>query len=94
MPYKTSSKDFSLGLVDRDIVRRYRHWLVNHFTNDFQYEKNVIFPLGKVRDAINGAMILGKTNATEMEMKLREFDLLVRVDEITKDIPSSPSKEE
>ena len=95
MPYKSSSKEYSLGLIDRDIVKRYRLWLVEHFKNEFQYEPLTIFPLAKVREAISGAMILGRTqNDYEQQLKQREFDLLVRVDEIKVEKEVSAAKEE
>ena len=72
MPYKSSTKDYSLGLIDRDIVKRYRLWLVEHFKNDFQYETNSIFTLGRLNDS----------NSYRASV-IREFDLLSRVDKIT-----------
>ena len=72
MPYKSSTKDYSLGLIDRDIVKRYRLWLVEHFKNDFQYETNSIFTLGRLNDS----------NSYRASI-IREFDLLSRVDKIT-----------
>ena len=72
MPYRSSTKDYSLGLIDRDIVKRYRLWLVEHFKNDFQYETNSIFTLGRLNDS----------NSYRANI-IREFDLLSRVDKIT-----------
>ena len=72
MPYKSSTKDYSLGLIDRDIVKRYRLWLIDHFKNDFQYETNSIFTLGRLNDS----------NSYKANI-LKEFDLLARVDKIT-----------
>lgn len=63
LPYKSSSKDFSLGLADRDIVKKYRMWLIEFFRNEFKYETNSIVTLAKVREAISGAMILGRAGA-------------------------------
>ena len=71
MPYKSSTKDFSLGLIDRDIVKRYRLWLMDHFINDFQYETNSILNLGRLNDSNSY-----KPNT------IREFDLLVRIDKL------------
>jgi hypothetical protein len=67
--------------VDRDIVKRYRVWLRNHFKNEFTFEQNSIMSLAKVRDAISSVMVLAKSSDYD-QMKLKEFDLLVRVDEI------------
>lgn len=95
MPYKSSSKDYSLGLIDRDIVKRYRAWMLEFFRNDFQYDRNSIFSLSRVREAISGAMILGRSGNSsadfEQQIKLREFDLLVRVDDM-KTVIASPTK--
>jgi hypothetical protein len=95
LPYKSSSKDYSLGLVDRDIVKRYRLWMLEYFRNEFQYDRTSTFTLSKVREAISGAMILGKSGNSsadfEQQLKLREFDLLVRVDEM-KPVAPSPAK--
>ena len=95
LPYKSSSKDYSLGLVDRDIVKRYRLWMLEYFRNEFQYDRTSTFTLSKVREAISGAMILGKSGNSsadfEQQLKLREFDLLVRVDEMRPAVPS-PAK--
>jgi len=71
MPYKSSTKDYSLGLIDRDIVKRYRLWLTDHFKNDFQYETSSILNLGRLNDSNSY-----KANT------IREFDLLVRIDRI------------
>lgn len=71
MPYRSSTKEYSLGLIDRDIVKRYRLWLVEHFKNDFQYETNSIFTLGRLNDS----------NSYRANV-IREFDLLSRVDKI------------
>ena len=35
LPYKISSKDFTFGLIDRDILKRYRQWLREHFKTSF-----------------------------------------------------------
>ena len=71
MPYKSSTKDYSLGLIVRDIVKRYRLWLIDHFRNDFQYETSSIFNLGRLNDSNSY-----KANT------IKEFDLLVRIDKI------------
>lgn len=59
LPYKIARSNYSLTLVDRDIIKRLRPWLSNHFRNEYQYERNLLMPLSKVRDAINGVMVLG-----------------------------------
>jgi hypothetical protein len=35
VPYKISSNTYSLCLIDRDIIKRYRAWLQNFFKNEF-----------------------------------------------------------
>lgn len=48
--------------MDRDIVKRYRVWLRNHFKNEFTFEQNSIMSLAKVRDAISSVMVLAKSS--------------------------------
>ena len=76
IPYKISSKDCSLGLVDRDNIKRLRKWMTNYFKNDFRYDQKMYVSLSKVRDMISGSHISGQ------ELKIREYDLIVNVDDI------------
>ena len=48
-----------MGLVDRDIIRRYRKWLIDYFRNEFSFESNMFLTLGKVRDFVSGALASG-----------------------------------
>ena len=69
LPYKQSSKEYSLGIIDRDIVKRYRQWMIEYFKNEFQYDKTSTFTLSKVREAISGAMILGKSGNSSADFE-------------------------
>ena len=65
-----------MDLIDRDIVKKYRKWLKEYFEGEFMYEPNMYLTLGKVRDFISNAQISGG------ELKIREVDLVVKVDGI------------
>lgn len=62
LPLKHSGKDYSLGLIDRSILKRLRHWLESQFRNEFAYEPNSLLSLAKVRDQLSQPMILGSKN--------------------------------
>lgn len=53
LPVKISSKDYSLGIIDRDIIKRYRKWASEYFKNEFLYESNLHITLSKARDIIS-----------------------------------------
>ena len=88
-PYKSSSKEYSLSAVDFDIVTRYRSWLSEYFENEFNYEATLFMNLSKVREFIFNE---GNTGVAANQQKgtmpapafnyPREYDLVVRVDEI------------
>lgn len=87
-PYKASSKEYSLSAVDFDIVTRYRTWLAEYFESEFNYEATLFMNLSKVREFIineaNGggaANQKGSMPAPQFNYP-REYDLVVRVDEI------------
>jgi hypothetical protein len=80
-PYKTSSKEFSHSKIDFEIVTRYRNWLAEYFTNEFNYESTLFMNLNKVREFIfNESSNLPKGGQNFNYP--REYDLVVRVDEI------------
>lgn len=68
-----------MGLADRDILRKYRRWMLEYFKNEFSYDGSIIFSLAKIRDFISGASILG------LEPKIKEYDLVVKVDSVKVD---------
>ena len=86
-PYKSSSKEYSLSAVDFDIVTRYRSWLADYFENEFNYEATLFMNLSKVREFIfsEGSSVTSNQKGplpVPMFNYPREYDLVVRVDEI------------
>mmetsp|Transcript_39538 Transcript_39538/g.51782 ORF Transcript_39538/g.51782 Transcript_39538/m.51782 type:complete len:198 (+) Transcript_39538:479-1072(+) len=92
-PYKSSSKEFSLSVVDLDIVTRYRAWLADYFQNEFNYEATLFMNLSKVREFIFNEGLTGKGPAHLPQFNYpREYDLVVRVDEISTLDPNLAAK--
>lgn len=69
-------------------MTRYRTWLADYFENEFNYEATLFMNLSKVREFIFNEGNGGSTNQkTSMPAPMfnypREYDLVVRVDEIS-----------
>ncbi|CDW77815.1 alpha telomere binding protein [Stylonychia lemnae] len=77
LPLKLSSKDYTMTLQDRDIIKRYREWSKEYFLNEFLYESQLYITLSKVRDIISNEMISGNKNDS-----ITSFDLIVQVEQI------------
>eukprot|EP00347_Sterkiella_histriomuscorum_P023869 403333104 len=78
LPMKISSKEYSMGLVDRDIIRKLRKWGNEYFKNEFLYENNMVMTLSKARDIISNELISGQRN----ELAAKGFDLIVQIEQI------------
>lgn len=84
-PFKSSSKEYSLSAVDLDFVTRYRTWLAEYFEMEFNYEATLFMNLSKVREFVFNEGSTGKgPQAQPPQFNYpREYDLVVRVDEIS-----------
>lgn len=88
-PSSASSTSYSLAAVDADYVKKYREWLTEYFTTDFNYETTLFMNLNKVREFITSELIEKKPPAFPTP---REYDLVVRIDSIS-DAPAEGVKE-
>ena len=51
-PRKASSKDYSLGPTDVEIVTKYRVWLKEYFQQEFEFEGTLFMALSRVKDTL------------------------------------------
>lgn len=80
-PSSASSTAYNLTATDADIVKRYRDWLAEYFSTDFNYESTLYMNLNKVREfTVNEKS--AKSGAASFPTP-REFDLVIRVDSIS-----------
>lgn len=79
-PSSASSTNYSLTATDADIVKKYRDWLADYFSADFNYESTLYMNLNKVREFIVNEQS-SKGQAAPFSTP-REFDLVIRVDSI------------
>lgn len=52
LPFKISGKDYSMSLIDKAMLKRYREWSWQYFVNDFVYESMLFLSIAKARDMI------------------------------------------
>jgi hypothetical protein len=61
------------------MVKKYRDWLSEYFSNEFNYESTLFMNLNKVREFI----VTEQAEKKQPYPTPREYDLVVRVDNIT-----------
>ena len=78
MPYKISSKDYSMYLADREVLNKLRRWAADYFKSDFTYENSMHLTLAKARDIISNELIGGG----QSKLSQTGFDLVVKVESV------------
>ena len=89
MPFRTSREDFNLSHVDTSMVTDLREFALNYFANNQFLASTQFMSLHKVKDTI-----INDRKNTEGLPYEREFDLLVKIEEIIPEPKSQNDEQE